>query len=307
MRFSPPVLAFIAIFILSVMDALIKGASAEFGTMQVVFLRFFVGALVVGVVFALHFPGWPSLEALRVNGLRGFLVVFTAITFFYGLAVLPLAEALALSFLSPIFIAMLGAVLLKEKLGPNILLGLAFGTIGMLVMVFGLRSDPSAQRPLLGIIAATASAFSYALAIVLLRARATKDPVATIVLVQHVVPAAIAGLLVLALWLFVLPGMAAPPKAIALIPVTLDWWFWFLMLGACGAVGHLVLATAFARAEAASLAPIDYTSLIWAVLFGYLFFDEAPGWTTIAGAALIAAGALFASRKAQAASPVEQV
>jgi drug/metabolite transporter (DMT)-like permease len=296
-RLSPPVLALIAIFILSVMDAMIKGASADFGTLQIVLMRFAMGALVMIFVFTALFPGWPSWETVRVNGLRGFLVVFTALTFFYGLATLPLAEALALSFLSPIFIAGLGIVLLKEQGSRWIVMGLALGTAGMLVMVYGLRADADAPRPLAGILAAIASAFSYGLAIVLLRARATKDPVVTIVFIQHLVPSFIVGFMALVVTLVIVPQMADVPQLILLKTPTAMDWVWFLGIGICGSIGHFVLALAFSREQAARLAPLDYTSLIWAVLFGYLFFEELPGFSTLVGACLIAMGAYLAGRK----------
>jgi drug/metabolite transporter (DMT)-like permease len=303
-RLSPALLAFIAIFVLSVMDAMIKGASAQFGTLQVVLLRFAMGALVMTGLFAVLFPGWPSWEAIRVNGLRGFLVVFTAISFFYALAVLPLAEVLALSFLSPIFIATLGVVLLKEHASRQTLFGLLLGTLGMLVMVFGMKDDSELDRPMLGIAAAIASAFSYSLAIVLLRARALKDPVVTIVFIQHLVPSIIVTVLVLIVVYLVTPGMAAIPHVLTFKALGMQDLLWFLGIGLCGAIGHFVLASAFARAEAAKLAPMDYTSLIWAVLFGFLFFSEVPELLTLAGSALIAFGAWVAGRGREA--PVEQ-
>jgi drug/metabolite transporter (DMT)-like permease len=296
MKASPPLLAVIAIFILSVMDAMIKGISVDYGTLQVVQMRFLMGALVITCIFFALFPGWPSWEVIRINGVRGFLVVFTALTFFYGLSVLPLAEALALSFLSPIFIAILGVVILKEKAGGNIILGLILGTAGMMVMVIGLQTNEAGPRPALGIAAAILSAFSYGLAIVLLRARALKDPVVTIVLIQHLVPAIIVSLIGLIVWQFITPGLAAVPKAAQFQPLSGEALLWFLALGLCGAFGHLILATAFSRAAASSLAPLDYTSLIWAVLFGYLFFHEVPGLTTYIGAVLIAAGAFVTTR-----------
>jgi S-adenosylmethionine uptake transporter len=295
-RLPPALVAFVAIFILSVMDALIKHASGSFGTLQIVFLRFLAGLVVMAVVVALFRPGRPSWEAVRVNGVRGLLVVVTALTFFYGLSVLPLAEALALSFLSPIFIAVLGVLLLGERAGPQVVIGLILGFAGMIVMVFGGGAETGAARPVAGVVAAIVSAFSYGLAIVLLRARATRDPVVTIVAIQHATPTLIVGALV-ALVALVGPGdPAAAARPIAIVPVTPGWALFFLMLGACGALGHLLLATAFARAEAARLAPIDYTSLIWAVAFGWLLFDETPGLSTLLGAAMIALGALVAGR-----------
>jgi drug/metabolite transporter (DMT)-like permease len=222
--------------------------------------------------------------------------VFTALTFFYGLSVLPLAEALALSFMAPIFIAALSGVMLKETIGPQVALGLLLGTAGMGVMVLGLHKGSTEPLPVLGVAAAIASAFSYGLAIVLLRARALKDPVVTIVLIQHLVPTIIVGVVGLVVWNLVTPSLTVVPRAISLAPLTLHGVLWFVALGCCGAAGHYLLATAFSRAEAARLAVLDYTSLIWAVLFGYLFFHEVPGLSTLIGAILIAAGAYVSSQ-----------
>jgi S-adenosylmethionine uptake transporter len=64
-----------------------------------------------------------------------------------------------------------------------------------------------------------------------------------------------------------------------------------------GVVAHTMLAHAFARVEAATLAPIVYVTLIWGVLFGFLFFAEVPGLATFAGAALIVVGTLITQRR----------
>jgi drug/metabolite transporter (DMT)-like permease len=295
LKLSPAILAIAGVFVLSIMDALIKHMGAEFGTLQIVLLRFGMGALVILAVAAFLKPGWPSWEALRANGLRGFLVVYTALAFFYGLKVLPLAEALALSFLSPIFVAILGVVLLKEKAGPSVVLSLCLGIIGMLLMAYGLQSSEAGPRPWIGILAAVSSAFSYGLSMVLLRARAMKDPVVTIVAIQHVVPAAMVAVAMFVL--LVQPSHIDPSGEFGWRAPSASHWLWFLAMGCCGAFGHLMLATAFAREEAARLAPLDFSSLIWAVLFGYLFFNEVPGLITLFGVGFIIAGGIAASRK----------
>jgi drug/metabolite transporter (DMT)-like permease len=297
-RLSPAALALAGVFVLSIMDALIKHMGASFGTLQIVLLRFGMGAVVIVAIAGFLRPGWPSWETWRVNSLRAFLVVYTALAFFYGLKVLPLAEALTLSFLSPIFVAILGVFLLKEKAGPSVLVSLCFGTIGMLLTAYGLQAGASGPRPWLGIFAAVSSAFSYGLSMVLLRARALKDPVVTIVAIQHVMPAAMGAIAVLGLLFFVEPSQIDPSGEFGWRALSGQHWLWFFAMGCCGALGHLMLATAFAREEAARLAPLDFSSLIWAVLFGYLFFSEVPGLITLAGVAFIIAGGIAASRKA---------
>ena len=64
-----------------------------------------------------------------------------------------------------------------------------------------------------------------------------------------------------------------------------------------GVGGHFLMTSAFSRAEAARLAPLEYTALIWAALLGYGFFAEVPTWATFAGAVLIVTGAVIASRR----------
>ncbi len=71
----------------------------------------------------------------------------------------------------------------------------------------------------------------------------------------------------------------------------------FALIGVLGVGGHFLMTSAFSRAEAARLASLEYTALIWAALFGYVFFAEVPTWATSLGAALIVTGAVIASRR----------
>ncbi len=72
---------------------------------------------------------------------------------------------------------------------------------------------------------------------------------------------------------------------------------WFLVMGVLGVIGHILLTTAFAKAEAARLAPLEYTALIWAAVIGYLSFGEVPTLATFAGAVLIIGAALVTSKR----------
>lgn len=275
--------AFIGIALLSAMDAVIKAVSVRYPTFEVTFLRFAFGSLVAAAVVAVRRPGRPSRETVVVNASRALLVVFTATCFFYALGRLQLAEALALSFLSPVFLALFGILILRERADGRIIVALVAGFIGMLIIVSGLRAadDGGAGIPWDGAAAALASAVSYALSMVLLRARATRDRVEIIILFQNVGPAVVVAPLAAGVW--AMPDV--PDLAL------------YALIGLLGTAGHLALATAFARAEAARLAPLEYTAMVWALLFGYAFFGELPGVTTLAGAALIVAGAFVAARR----------
>ena len=278
-----PVLHAVAgIALLSVMDALIKGAVESLPVLQVALLRYLVGSAAILALAAWRRPGWPTREALLANGVRAILVVITATSFFYALGRLPLAETLILSFVSPAFTVLFAAILLGERVGPRILVSLVAGFAGVAVIVAGgLGGEGARETSLSGVAAVLVSAVGYSATNVLLRARAQRDPLLVIVAIQNLVPAAI---------------LAGPGWGVWRKPQGSGW----LLLGAIGLLGvagHLVLARAYAAAEAARLAALEYTALIWAVLFGFLAFGEVPGGFAWAGGALILGSAWIVARR----------
>ena len=266
--------------LLTLMDALIKALSARYPTLQIAFLRFGFGLLGAAVYAAWSRPGWPTREATLYNGLRALLIVVTATTFFFALARLPLADAIALGFISPALTALFGVALLGERFDWRIAVALAGGFAGMLLIVGGKVGGAGLSgEVLVGAAAVVLSAVGYALNIIMLRHRATRDPLSQIVLFQNLGPALLLALPVLWVW----------------TPLTLADTLVFALLGTLGVTAHTMLAHAFARIEAARLAPVGYVTLVWGVLFGFVFFAELPGLATLAGAALIVLGA-FVSR-----------
>ena len=281
MTFGPALRATAGIAVLSGMDAVIKGMAAHYPVLQVAFLRFVFGTLVVAGVVAVLRPGWPSRETAIANGLRSVIAVLTATTFFYALSELPLAETLVLSFLAPMFVALFGLVLLREPVGGRVVAALAAGFAGTLVVVLGQGGEGAGERSWTGVAAALASAVLYAFSLVLLRQRALRDRYAHIVIFQNVGPMLLISPFGLAAW-------QTP---------SLPHFGWFLAIGALGVLGHILMATAFAKAAAARLASLEYTALIWAALIGYAVFDEVPTLATLVGGALIVGAALITSRR----------
>jgi S-adenosylmethionine uptake transporter len=115
----------------------------------------------------------------------------------------------------------------------------------------------------------------------MLRHRATRDPLAQIVLIQNLGPALI---------------LAVPGLLVWTTPSAGDLAL-FALIGAIGVTAHTMLAHAFARIEAARLAPVQYFTLVWGVLFGFLFFAEVPTVLTCLGAGLIVIGTLVTRRR----------
>ncbi len=277
----PPVLmATLGIFLLTGMDAVVKGQMHTHPVVVSIFLRFVMGGLVALATLAWLAPPKPTGPEIRANLLRVPLVVLTAGSFFYSISQLPLAEAISLSFIAPAFIAVLGVVLLKEKLDRNILLALAAGFVGMLVMLFP-KLQEGVTGSTLGVIAALFSAFAYAFNIILLRRLAVNQHPATIVAFQNWGPAVL--LLPFALWFWSSPS----GSDLAM----------FLLAGLLGTSGHLLLTFAFSRANASRLAPTEYTSLVWAAIIGFTVFGEVPTLYTFAGSALIVLGAFTLARR----------
>lgn len=281
MSFGALARALAAIALLSGMDAVIKALAARYPVFQVAFLRFAFGLVFASAALGTIRPGLPSRELVIANAGRAFLVVVTATTFFFALGELPLAETLVLSFLSPTFVALFGVFFLEERADRRVYAALLAGFAGVVVVLSDRFGVADRIPSLAGVAAALAAAVFYALSLVLLRSRAQRDPIVYIVFIQNLGPALILSPLAAAFW-------RAP-----------DWsdLALFALSAALGVSGHFLLAGAYARAEAAPLASLDYTSLIWAALLGYFVFSEVPTLATAGGALLIIAGAYIASRR----------
>jgi drug/metabolite transporter (DMT)-like permease len=278
-----------AIGVLTVMDGIVKHVSTELATLQIVFLRYVSGAVCAAIVFRIAGTVRPSIAAVRAHAVRSLVVALTATSFFYALATLQFAVAMALGFTAPIFIALFAAMTLGERPGRAIWLAIAIGFAGVLVVLSGELAE-AGRTTWLGVAAALFSALSYGIVMVMLKNRAALDPVPTIVLLQNVM----AGLFM------------TPAGLWAWSPLSLTAAFWLALIGVLGTVGHLAMAWAYGRAEASRLGVLEYTAFVWAALIGLVFFAEIPSLSTVAGACLIIAGALLVAPrrlKARAASP----
>ncbi len=279
-RVPPLVLACLAIAVLTGMDAFVKALSERYPTLQVTFLRFTFAAAIAASLFAAIRPGAPARDAYRVNLLRGVFVALTATSFFFAIATLPLADVFAITYVSPILVALLSISLLGERPGLRVALALLLGFGGVLVTIGTFDFALGDGRRIYGVLAALFSAVTYALTLILLRKQAQRDPPITIVLFHATVPALL--LAAPALWVWT---PLAPRDALL-----------FAAVGGLGVAGHLLLTRAFARAEASRLALTEYTGIVWAALIGAAIFGEIPALTTGLGAVLIVAGCLMLRR-----------
>jgi len=287
---TPFLIACAGIATFSTMDVLMKGLSIDLGAYNAVLWRTGAGTLVSGAIYAVSRPAMPDRATMRIHALRSLFVAGMALSFFWGLARLPMAEAIAIAFVAPLLTLYMAALFLGEKIGPRSIAASLLGIAGVLVIVAGkLGRGDYAPEALWAVGAVFVSATLYAYNLILARRQAKMAEPLEIAFFQNFFVAAILALG--APWFLAVPsGDHAPHILGAAILATLSL---------------LLLSWAYARAEAQILATTEYTGFLWAMLFGWYFFDEAVTWPTIAGALLIVAACLIVARKVPHDDPVE--
>jgi S-adenosylmethionine uptake transporter len=267
------------------MDAFMKALVADNSAVMASFWRYAAAFL-----FALPFwlgDGRPRVtrEMLPMHLLRAVVGSISAVSFFYGVAVLPLAEAVTIAFIAPLLIPLFAALFLKERLEPA---SLAAGLAGFGGVLVATGIHALAPEQMLGVGAVLLSAVTYALVIVITRLRAARDGPALLTLLN----AGFSSLLIGAVMAVQLPpGDWLPTRGE--LPLVLG-------VGITGAIALQLIARAYAAEQAQRLAPYEYTALFWAALLGLVFFGEPVALRTLAGAAIIIAACLWQARRARA-------
>lgn len=265
--------------VISFADAAVKFALPEVGVAGAMLWRGVIGALAVAVVA--RFAGlWP--RHLRLVLGRSFLHCSVSVLWYIvWLAGLGLADSYAVAAAAPLMMTLLAIPMLGERVGWRRWLSCLFGFCGVLFMLQPGGDLWRWETPVL-LIAVAGMAVSR----IWTRTLAATDTPAVIafwMLAIHI-PYGLILYPVEALW----PAAGAP----SLFP---SWWMALLLVffGVSNAVAHLLFARAFALAPIASLAPLEYTPLLWGLLLGFLIFAEVPSWTTLTGAAVVICAGLY--------------
>ncbi|MDO5648927.1 DMT family transporter [Paracoccus sp. (in: a-proteobacteria)] len=255
----------------TLMDATAKHLTADYHPVQIVWARFTVNLLIFiaiyrGAVLALMRTKQPGLQAAR-----SFMQLASVGLFFTSLQFIGLAEATAIMDLNPVLITLGAALFLGERIGPRRIIGIIAAMIGAMMIIRPGAGvfDMGALLPLVG-------AFTYAAGALLTRV-VRADSVATSVMWSAVFGTVVMSAVVPFFWTPIQTG---------------DLWA-FALLGLFGTISQFLLVRAFALAQAGTLAPFGYTGLLWAGLWGWLFFGQFPDGWTIAGAAVIVAAGLY--------------
>jgi S-adenosylmethionine uptake transporter len=269
----------IALF--SIMDMVMKSLTLAIGTFPTLMWRSLIGIFLAAIPFFVTRNPWPRGVALRLHLLRGTMMVPMAIFFFWGLARVPMAQAVALTFIAPLIALVLAAAILKEPIGKRTVGGSLAAFVGVIIIFIGQAQADMGSAALLGSFAILASAVIYAFNIIVMRRQA-----------QH------AGPIEIAFFQNLVIGAVLLGWAVINEPPPIPTGHWGELVVAAGlAIGSLMLlGWGYARAGAAYLSTTEYTSFLWAMLLGWLRFGEHVSLFTLVGAGLIVAGCLIAAR-----------
>jgi drug/metabolite transporter (DMT)-like permease len=266
-----------AIFLFAIVDTTAKWLGQTYAPAQIVFFRHLFGLIPIAVLV------WRSggLSALRTrrpfaHALRGGLLFATVLLFFTALRGMPLAEVIAVSFTAPLFINALSGPLLGEAVGVRRWAAVVAGLVGALVMV---RPGTTAFRP--EALLVLASAFMFALAVLLTR-RLTRSETNVAVVTYTTVIAGLIGLP------FTILAWQAPGSS--------DLGL-FAVVDIGGGSGAYLLVVAYRNAPVAVVAPFEYSKLIWGSVFGWMLWREAPEPAVWIGAAIVAVSGAYITRR----------
>lgn len=264
------------------MNSAIRHVSAELHPFEIAFFRNIFG---FGMLLPL-LARYGGLRALRTRRLglhaaRGAFNAVGMLAFFLALTLAPLAEVAALNFTSPLFAALLAMLVLREKVGRRRQTGLLFGFLGALVIL-----RPGMEVVSQGALVALLAAAAWACSMIIIKMLTRTETSLAITAYAALFIAAFS--LPPALFFWQWPS----PEAFA----------WLLLIGLLGSITQLCLAQAFTEADTTVVLPFDFLKLVWASLFGWLFFAEVTDLMTWVGGTVIFASATYvAIRERQAA------
>ena len=290
-----------ATFVFALMAAAIKAMAATYPVGEVVLFRS-IFALVVLVVWLYSRGEFPrALHTLRPLGHIGRSIAGSGGMFanFIALSLLPLADATAFTFATPLIVVPLAAILLKATVRIYRWSAVGLGFVGVLVMLSehlgeGFAGRAAASGATLGAFVALGGAVSSAAAMIQTR-RLTRSEATGAIVFYFSLLTALAGALVLivaALWPAGTPGAdwAAGQRFILPSPGDL---FWLASIGLLGGGGQIMMTHSYRFADASIIAAFDYVAMLWAVILGLMLFGEVPSPRILLGAVIVVGAGAF--------------
>lgn len=226
-------------------------------------------------------------DRLKLHGFRSTIGLAAMTLWFSAIALMPVAEAMALSFSAPLFATVGAALLLKEQVRARRWAATVIGFIGTLIII---RPDGANLGLASGLVLAASACMAMAALSVKSLSR-TENP----------------NTIVLFMGLLMTPMSFIPALFFWTTPTSVDY-LWFLLIGLLATIGQVSMARSFASADISAVLPFDFSRLVFAAIMGYLFFAEVPDHWTWIGAAIIFSATLYtAHRESRAARPFRPV
>jgi len=263
---------------LGISDVTAKYLSGTLPSIEIAWIRFLVFALIMTPAMV---PGTP-LFALRsarpgLQLMRGVALLASSLFFITSLRYLPIAEASATGFVSPVFVTALSIVFLSESVGIRRWLATAAGLLGVLII---LRPGTSAFHP--AAFFPLVSALCWAATLIMTRVMSGKEHAVTIMTYSSIAGVGVLTAMVPFAW------------------VTPSWHdiLFGILIGVASTAGQWIVVLAFRYADASVLAPFSYSQLVWVTALGFVIFGEVPdGWTVVGAAFIVASGLYTAHRE----------
>ena len=281
-----------AITVFTIQDATIKWLSDVFALHQIVFIRAAIAAIIMLVVIQLE-GGFRLLRTARpgLHLARGLLIVVTNSCFFAAVAVMPLADAVALFFVAPLMITAMSTIFLGEKVGPRRWSAVVIGMIGVVVM---LRPGEESLRlvALLPILAAA----TYSTMQMITRRLGATDRASTMAFYVHLAFVVVGAMM----WVACGDGRFDVNDNPSLEFLLRAWSMpdarqmaMLVMIGVLSAIGAYLMTQAYRISEATVIAPFEYAALPFAMLWGLILFGDTPDAQALLGMTLIVGSGLF--------------
>jgi len=262
---------------LPIMDGFAKYLSTTLPVLQITWSRYFFTVVIVLPIMLIFFRKnltWTEKPKLQL--IRGLILFFANILFFYSISIISLAKALTLAFIAPLIVTALSPVLLGEKVGFRRWAAVVTGFIGSLVVI-----RPGFVELNLASMAALGTGVLYGFYLIITRKLHDVDnPLLTLLLT---------GIVGVILGTMIIPTVWVQP--------TITEWYMMFAIGFFASIGHLFLILSLKYADASKLAPFSYFEIVTNIIIGYYFFSHFPDSWTFFGLFIIILSGIYILRR----------
>lgn len=271
----------LAVLCFAFMDASMKQLATSLTSYQISFFRGLTSLPFI-LVWIFLGRGIKTLKAKRwdLHIFRGIVSIIFLTTTVITLRELPLANAYALFFIGPLVITLLSAWVLKDSIGIHRYSAVAVGFIGVVVM---LNPKATGFDSLVGVIAGIASMLGYSVSMIIVRYLHRTDTSESLMFYFLISLCIGCGLLSYNDW---------GTHAVSMVHLP-----WLVVLGVSGAIGQYLVTEAYRHAPPSLLSSFEYTAMVWAIVLGYVFWEQIPGLYVIIGSAIVIASGIYISHR----------